>query len=81
MWDLQRLDHLDHFDRVLCNVYLDGSNDDDGPLVVSPRRLTDPWAPASLERQGDRPGQEVVYCPPGSAIVFDTGLFHSARRP
>ena len=48
MWDLQRLDHLYHFDRVLCNVYLDGSNDDDGPLVVSPRRLTDPWAPASL---------------------------------
>ena len=81
MWDLQRLDHLGHFDRVLCNVYLDGSNDDVGPLVVSPRRLTDPWAPASLQRQGDWPGQEVVYCPPGSAIVFDTGLFHSARRP
>lgn len=81
MWNLDRQDHLDYFARVLCNIYLDGSNDDVGPLIVSPRRLTDPWAPASLERLGDWPGQTIVHCPPGSAVIFDIALFHAARPP
>lgn len=81
MWNTARSEHLNYFDRVLCNVYLDGSNDEVGPLVAYPRQLSAPWGPPSTERQGNWPGQEIVYCPPGSAVIFDTALFHAARQP
>ena len=70
---------------MLCNVYVDGSTDENGPLVVFPRRISDPWAPptapenASGEAGWD--GAQVVYMPPGSACIFDQALFHCARAP
>ena len=80
-WSLSRSKSLGFVDRLLCNVYVDGSTDENGPLVVWPRRLADPWAPPTLQQDGDWEGQTVVRMPPGSAVVFDQALFHSARPP
>ena len=80
-WSLGRSKALGFVDRLLCNVYVDGSTDENGPLVVWPRKLADPWAPPTLQQDGDWEGQTVVRMPPGSAVVFDQALFHSARPP
>lgn len=82
-WSPHRTKSLDHVSRVLCNVYLDGSTDENGPLVVYPRRVTDPWLPASPHKHTEQgwSKRQVVYMPPGSACIFDACLFHYARPP
>jgi ectoine hydroxylase-related dioxygenase (phytanoyl-CoA dioxygenase family) len=82
-WSPSRAKSLDHVSRVLCNVYVDGSTDENGPLVVYPRKLADPWAPPSQNQHSEEgwDGKHVVYMPPGSACIFDACMFHSARPP
>ncbi len=82
-WSPHRTKSLGHISRVLCNVYLDGSTDENGPLVVYPRHITEPWAPPSLHRHSEQGWNKcrVVYMPPGSACIFDSCLFHYARAP
>jgi ectoine hydroxylase-related dioxygenase (phytanoyl-CoA dioxygenase family) len=67
-------------ERVLCNVYVDGLTPEIGPLIVRPRRLNDPIDPPFPDRGTDWPGQIEVAAPPGSAVIFDTALWHTARR-
>jgi len=66
-------------ERVLCNVYVDGSGPEVGPLIVLPRKLND-----SVEALGDVDtdweGQVEVVAPPGSAVIFDTAVWHCSRR-
>ena len=82
-WSLHRTKSLGYVSRVLCNVYLDGSTEENGPLVVYPRRVTDPWSPPSTHRHTEEgwSKRQVVYMPPGSACIFDSRLFHYARAP
>ena len=68
-------------DRLLCNVYLHGSDQATGELLVWPRKTTDSWQKAFDDLLNEWNGQAVVACPPGSAVIFDTALFHAARRP
>lgn len=67
-------------ERVLFNCYLHGSTAAAGPLVVMPRRLNDPIEPASADPHAAWPGEVVVEAPPGSVVIFDTALYHTARR-
>ena len=69
----------DHPERVVCNVYVDGSNEEVGPLVVLPRHVNDPVRPFG-EPEESWPGESVVPIPPGTAIIFDTALWHCSRR-
>jgi hypothetical protein len=69
----------DNPERVLCNIYVDGSGPEIGPLIVLPRKLND-----SVEAEGDVGEQweeqvEVVI-PPGSAVIFDTAVWHCSKR-
>ena len=66
-------------ERVLCNVYVDGTMPDVGPLIVLPRSLN-----TSIHNEGEAnaewTGQETVSIPPGSAVIFDTAVWHCSRR-
>ena len=66
-------------ERLLCNIYVDGSSSHIGPLIVLPRSLND-----SVDPKGDAgekwAGQVEVVVPPGSAVIFDTALWHCSKR-
>ena len=66
-------------ERVLCNIYVDGSDPHIGPLIVLPRRLND-----SVDSKGDVQeeweGQVEIVVPPGSAVIFDTAVWHCSKR-
>ena len=79
VWNLNRDERPSAIERVLGNVYIDGSNDELGPLLLYPRRVDDRLAPPYLDRFSDWPGQTVVYCPPGSMLIFEHSVFHAAR--
>ena len=68
-----------HPERVLCNIYVDGSGPDIGPLIVLPRGLNN-----SVGAKGDVgakwDGQVEVVIPPGSAVIFDTAVWHCSKR-
>ena len=59
-------------ERVLCNVYVDGTMPDVGPLIVLPRSLN-----TSIHNEGESnaewTGQETVSILPGSAVIFRHG--------
>lgn len=79
-WDKEQLPRRDTISRVLAAVYVEGSNPAIGPLVVLPRRYNDPLTDPAGEFTQDWPDQMDVEAPPGSAVVFDTALWHTARR-
>ncbi len=78
-WNPDRTDRPEGIERVLANTYLDGSNDERGPLLLYPRRIDDVLAPPHAHRTGDWPGQAVIYCPPGSVVIFEQSVWHAAR--
>ena len=78
-WNPNRTDRPADIERVLGNIYIDGSNDEMGPLLLHPRRIDDVLAPPYQERFGDWPGQNVIQCPPGSMVIFDQNVWHAAR--
>ncbi|MBI4530511.1 MAG: phytanoyl-CoA dioxygenase family protein [Candidatus Latescibacteria bacterium] len=67
-------------ERIICNIYVDGSTPEVGQLVVLPRSLNDPIDQPFQDQWVDWPGQTVVYAPPGSVVIFDTALWHTAKR-
>ena len=79
-WDKQNVLDRKKPQRVLFGCYVNGSTPEAGPLVVLPRRLNDPIAPAAPALKSDWPGQVVVHAPPGSIVIFDTALYHTAHR-
>ena len=66
-------------ERILCGIYVDGSDREIGPLIVLPRRLND-----SVDAKGDGEavweGEEEVVMSPGSAVIFDTAVWHCSRH-
>lgn len=80
-WNPDRADRPQAIERVLANAYIDGSNDEVGPLLLHARKLDDPLAPPCRNRIGDWPGQTIVHCPPGSVVIFDQNVWHAARPP
>tara|TARA_B100000809_G_scaffold228214_1_gene241070 strand:- start:220 stop:762 length:543 start_codon:yes stop_codon:yes gene_type:complete len=57
-------------EQILCNIYVDGTMPDVGPLIVLPRNLND-----SIYNQGETndkwTGQETVSISADSAVIFD----------
>jgi hypothetical protein len=78
-WDAATIPHRDKIERVLGGVYVDGSTAATGPLIALPRRYNDPLSEPG-DSCGDWPGQVVVEAPPGSGVIFDTALWHTAAR-
>lgn len=64
--------------RLVCTWYMEGCNAASGPLVVLPRRFDDPLAPPLGDTGIAWPGEVHVSCPPGSAVLFTTDLWHAA---
>jgi hypothetical protein len=61
-------------------IYLDGLDDDTGPLVVMPgSHGRDERLPSG--DQGDKPGQAVVRCAPGGVVSCHASLWHRALAP
>ena len=66
-------------ERILCGIYIDGSDRGIGPLIVLPRQLNDP---TDAKGDGDAAweGEEEVMMSPGDSVIFDTALWHCSRR-
>jgi len=79
VWDPSRAERPGRIQRVLAQVYLDGSNPEVGELLLVPRAVDDPLAPPRVDPQVEWPEQVVVQCPPGSLVIFDQSVFHAAR--
>ena len=80
-WYDKPADYGERVERVLANVYLHGSTERTGQLLVHPRKVTDSWQFPHEDRLSEWDGQTVVNCPAGSVVIFDIALFHAARRP
>ena len=80
-WSPKPDDYGSRVERVLGNVYVHGSNETTGELLVHPRAVTDPWEAPRQDRGVEWDGQGVLTCPPGSVVIFDTALWHAARAP
>lgn len=78
-WDQRFLEERETTERVLALVYPDGADGDVGNLVVLPRRRNDPIAPIDRD-EPSLPGEAVPRIPPGSVVVIDSALWHTARR-
>jgi hypothetical protein len=79
-WDASAIPGRRKIERVLGGVYVDGTTRQSGPLVVLPRRYNDPLSAPAAAHDAAWPGQLEVDAPPGSGIVFDTALWHTAAR-
>jgi hypothetical protein len=79
-WDASLIPSRTRCERVLYGVYVDGSNEDAGHLIVIPRKYNDPLHEPLGPGTADWPGQILVSLPPGSGIIFDTALWHTAKR-
>jgi hypothetical protein len=76
-WDPARIPQRKRCERLLAGIYVDGSNAASGPLTAIPRRYNEPLGNAP---QGDDPREVAIDCPPGSIVIFDTALWHRAKR-
>ena len=79
-WDKANLATRTRPERVLFGCYIRGSNTALGPLIAHPRRMNDPLATLPVPADQPWPGQVAVSAPPGSIVIFDTALWHTAQR-
>lgn len=79
-WDSSKITQRDTIERILAGVYTNGSNEEAGNLIAVPRAYNDPINEPLGDSQADWPGQVKVEAPPGSVVIFDTALWHTARR-
>ncbi|MCE9590373.1 MAG: hypothetical protein K8S99_07600 [Planctomycetes bacterium] len=79
-WDKSRLPGREKIERVLFACYTRGSSPEVGSLVVYPRRYDEPMQVAPAGLHDHWPGQIAVAAPPGSCVIFDTALWHTAHR-
>lgn len=79
-WDASRLAGRKRMERILAGVYVDGTQDESGALVVIPRKFDEPLGEPLGEGQEAWPGEVHVKLPPGSIALFDTAIWHSALR-
>ena len=79
-WDKNAIPTRPKIERVLGALYVDGSNAQSGPLVALPRGFQTPFQSPLGEMTDNWPGELKVEAPPGSMVVFDTTLWHTAHR-
>jgi hypothetical protein len=66
-------------ERVTVLLYLDDLTEENGRLLVYPRKLTDPTAPPHDVHLESWPGQVEIACPRGSMVVLEQCTWHAAR--
>lgn len=79
-WENAQVAGRTRIERVVVNYYVKGVSPELGSLWVIPRRVGDPLGPPPGEPTSDWPGQLEVGVPPGSAVILDTALYHTATR-
>jgi ectoine hydroxylase-related dioxygenase (phytanoyl-CoA dioxygenase family) len=67
-------------ERVTHILYLDDLTEDNGQLLVYPRRLTDPTTPPFDPRREHWEGQVAIDCPRGSVVVLEQCTWHAAQQ-
>jgi hypothetical protein len=71
---------FDRSHRVTHILYLDDLSEENGQLLVHPRRITDPTSPPFDPRSQHWDGEVVISCPRGSVVVIEQCTWHAARR-
>lgn len=71
---------FEHSERVTHILYLDDLNEDNGKLVIYPRKLTDPTVPPFEKTAEHWPGEIEVACPSGSVVILEQCTWHAARQ-
>lgn len=66
--------------RLMTLTYFDDLNDDNGPLLAYPRRISDPTAAPYHEEREDWPGLHEFRIPRGSVVVMEQCTWHAVRR-
>jgi hypothetical protein len=75
---------LDRVERLSCTFYPVPLDDEQGVMLVHPRKVTDPTAPPFGEMGGPWPVQEALRCPAGSVVLMDQSVWHAVtpmQRP
>lgn len=67
-------------ERITHILYLDGLSKDNSPLLVWPRKITDPTTPPYDTKLTSWPGQVEINCPPGSVVLLEQCTWHAALR-
>ena len=79
-WDSTNIRVRHQIERILVFFYPKGLSPAIGPLFVMPRRV-DEEIPGMLgEFTEDWPGQVEVPLPPGSAVIVDSAVYHTAKQ-
>jgi ectoine hydroxylase-related dioxygenase (phytanoyl-CoA dioxygenase family) len=65
--------------RVMTLTYLQDLNDDNGPMLIFPRKLGEPTAPPQDLDALDWAGQVELRVPAGSLVVVDESTWHAVR--
>jgi hypothetical protein len=79
-WGAEGLARRTRFERLLFICYLEGTDREHGPLVVRPRAFSDPFEEAPLERFDALAGEVHLEYAPGTIVVMDAPVLHSALR-
>lgn len=67
-------------ERITHLLYLDGLSSGNSPLLILPRKITEPTAPPFDTKLTEWPGQVEVNCPPGSIVLLEQCTWHAALR-
>lgn len=67
-------------ERVTMLHYVEGLTDDNGPLLVLPRRVDEGTEAPYPTAQEQWPGQVELLCPPGSVVILEQSTWHAACR-
>jgi hypothetical protein len=79
-WGAEGLARRRRFERLLFICYLGGTDAEHGPLILHPRAFDDPFADAPPDRFAPLPGELRLEYPPGTIVVMDAPVLHSALR-
>jgi hypothetical protein len=79
-WSAETLTTRARFERLLFICYLQGTDRAHGPLVVRPRAFTDPLEEVQGDPFAPLPGEVHLEYPPGTVVVMDAPVLHSALR-
>lgn len=79
-WDADLVNGRRKIERVVVNYYVKGVSPSLGSLWAIPRRVGEALSSPPGDRDQGWPGQVEVSVPPGSAVILDTALYHTATR-
>jgi hypothetical protein len=79
-WNPEGLPGRKKIERIQTSIYCDGTFKDIGPLVLLPRRFDEPIGSPSAGLYQSWEREHVIEVPIGSIVIWDSPLWHTARR-